>query len=74
LTTHREDYYPIVIAIETLFPQSHLEGGKIKKSIQFTYGTFSLEDGKYKFKLLKQKLLVGKYFELIQNLDKQNNF
>jgi len=50
MTTHREDYYPIVIAIETLFPQSHLEGGKIKKSIQFTYGTFSLEDGRYKFK------------------------
>ena len=61
LTEHRDDYFPIVIAIESIFPASHK--GKVKKNVQFTYGTFAYEDGSYKYKYLKQKLLVSlKYF------------
>ena len=38
LTHYREDYYPIVIAIESVFPDSYK--GRSKKSIQFTCGAF----------------------------------
>ena len=58
LTGFRDDYYPIVIAIEAIFPQSYK--GRAKKSIQFTYGAFALEaDGSFKFKFVKEKLLVS---------------
>lgn len=60
LTIQREDYFPIVISIESIFPQSHQ--GKVKKNIQFTYGTFTDEDGTFKFKYYQQKLLVRLYF------------
>jgi hypothetical protein len=58
LTTFREDYFPIVISIESLFPESYQ--GRARKSIQFTYGQFTLDaESKYKFKYLRQKLLVS---------------
>ncbi len=58
LTTLREDYYPVVITIETLYPASY--AGKAKKSIQITYGQFVQEaPGTLKFKFLKQKFLVS---------------
>jgi len=34
----KEDFYPIVISIETIYPDSYL--GKGRKTIQFTYGSF----------------------------------
>ena len=62
LTSKRDDFYPIVISIETLLP-TNLPEEKVKKSIQFTYGTFELEDQTFKYKYLKQRLLVS-YFIL----------
>ena len=58
LITKREDYYPIVIAIESLFP-TNPSSDKVKKSIQFTYGMFEQEEQTYKYKYLKQKVLVS---------------
>lgn len=58
LTHYRDDYYPIVIAIESLFPESYK--GRAKKSMQFSCGAFAIEaDNTFKFKLVKQKLLVS---------------
>ena len=58
LTGFRDDYYPIVIAIEAIFPPSYK--GRAKKSIQFTYGAFALEaDGSFRYKFIKEKLLVS---------------
>ena len=51
LTTLREDYYPIVISIETVYPSNYT--GRAKKSIQFTYGQFLMESDNLKFKFLK---------------------
>lgn len=57
LTTLKEDYYPIVIVIETLFPEGYT--GRGKKSFQVTYGQFTQESpGTLKFKFLKQKFIV----------------
>ena len=59
LTHYREDFFPIVIAIESIFPENYQ--GKSKKSIQFSCGAFSIDaDNSFKFKLIKQKLLYGK--------------
>ena len=65
-------YYPIVIAIEAIFPQSYK--GRAKKSIQFTYGAFAQEpDGSYKYKFVKEKLLYNKtIFELNDIFGKDN--
>ena len=58
LTHYRDDYYPLVIAIESLFPESYK--GRAKKSMQFSCGAFAVEaDNTFKFKLIKQKLLVS---------------
>lgn len=58
LTSLREDYYPIVVTIETLYPANYT--GRAKKSIQITYGQFSQDGpGNLKFKFLKQKFLVS---------------
>jgi hypothetical protein len=41
-----------VISIESLFPESYQ--GRARKSIQFTYGQFTLDaESKYKFKYLR---------------------
>ena len=62
LVTQKDDYYPIVIGVETVFPESYK--GRTKKNVQFTYGTFeaSEEGGKviYKIKTLKQQVLYNK--------------
>ena len=72
LTGFRDDYYPIVMAIEAIFPQSYK--GRAKKSIQFTYGAFAQEpDGSYKYKFVKEKLLYNKtIFELNDIFGKDN--
>ena len=60
LTHYREDYYPIVIAIESIFPSTYK--GRSKKSIQFTCGALSIDsDYKFKFKLY---LPVGHQFDM----------
>ena len=47
-----------MLAIEAIFPEHYK--GRAKKSIQFTYGAFALEaDGSFKFKFIKEKLLVS---------------
>lgn len=58
LTSVKDDYYPIVISIETIYPSSYT--GKAKKSVEFTYGSFGLEGGSLTFKYLKQRFLVSK--------------
>jgi len=72
LTHYREDFYPIVIAIESVFPDNYK--GRAKKSIQFSLGAFSVEsDNSFRFKLLKQKLLYNKtIFELTDMYGKEN--
>ncbi len=58
LTTLKDDFYPVVISIEAIYPQNYT--GRAKKSIQFTYGQFTQEaPGLLKFKFLKQKFLVS---------------
>jgi hypothetical protein len=58
LTTLKEDYYPIVITIEAIYPPNYQ--GRAKKSVQITYGQFTQESpGNLKFKFLKQKFLVS---------------
>ena len=66
ITTFREDYYPMVIGIETVFPEKYK--GKAKRSIEYTYGTFFRESGidlTLKYKPLKQKLLVSVSLKVI---------
>jgi len=72
LTHYRDDFYPVVIAIEALFPASYR--GRVKKSVQYTLGAFAVEaDNSFRFKLLKQKLLYNKtIFELIDMYGKEN--
>jgi hypothetical protein len=36
LTTLKEDYYPIVITIEAIYPPNY--AGRARKSVQITYG------------------------------------
>ena len=58
LTTLKEDYYPIVITIEAIYPSGYK--GRAKKCMQITYGQFIQESpGNLKFKFLKQKFLVS---------------
>lgn len=38
LFSHRDDFYPIVISIETIYPQGYR--GKGRRNIQYTYGQF----------------------------------
>jgi hypothetical protein len=52
LTSKREDFYPIVIAIESMLPSSPGQD-KVKRSIQYTYGMFEAEENAYKYKYLK---------------------
>lgn len=65
LVNTKDDYYPIVMSIEAVYPSNYT--GRAKKSIQFTYGQF-LQDqpGILKFKFLKQKFLVRIHYELIK--------
>ena len=52
LTQVKDDYYPIVISIEAVYPPNYT--GRAKKSIQFTYGQFVPEGpSNLKFKFLK---------------------
>lgn len=70
ITTFREDYFPIVIGIETIFPDKYK--GKAKRSIEYTYGTFYRESGidlTLKYKPLKQKLLVSLFLTILTYLD-----
>jgi hypothetical protein len=39
LTTLKEDYYPIVITIEAIYPPNY--SGRARKSVQITYGQFT---------------------------------
>ena len=72
LTHYREDFFPIVIAIESIFPDNYK--GRAKKSIQFSCGAFTIEsDNTFRFKLVKQKLLYNKtIFELTDMYGKEN--
>jgi hypothetical protein len=36
LTNVKDDYYPVVLSIEAVFPSDY--SGRAKKSIQYTYG------------------------------------
>ena len=72
LLSYRDDFYPIVIATEAVFPLNYQ--GRAKKSIQFTYGAFAEnEDGSFRFKFIKEKLLYNKtIFELNDIFGKDN--
>ena len=56
---YTDDSYPIVISIETFYPEGYR--GKGKKNIQYTYGSFAKDssNGDMRFKFLKQKLLYN---------------
>lgn len=49
-----------MIGIETNFPEGYK--GRTKKQVQFTYGTFELDESnnQYKLKVIKQQLLYNK--------------
>jgi len=58
LTTLKDDYYPIVITIEAIYPPNYQ--GRAKKCMQISYGQFVQESpGTLKYKFLKQKFLVS---------------
>ena len=57
LVNHTEDFFPIVITIETIYPEGYR--GKGRKNIQYTYGSFSKDGDDMKYKFLKQKLLYN---------------
>lgn len=73
LIHYMDNYFPIVIGIEAIFPDSYK--GRCKKSIQFTYGVFSIEsENEYKFKAVKQKMLYNKHiFEINDIFGKDND-
>lgn len=72
LTHYRDDFYPIVIAIESVFPANYK--GRARKSIQFTLGALAVEaENEFRFKLLKQKLLYNRtIFELTDMYGKES--
>jgi hypothetical protein len=47
-----------VIGIQTVYPKGYK--GKTSRSIEFTYGTFFMSEGNFKYKAIKQKLVVSK--------------
>ena len=54
----RDDYYPIVITIEAVYPPNYQ--GRARKCMQISYGQFVQESpGTLKYKFLKQKFLVS---------------
>ena len=63
LTESKEDYFPVVLMIETEYPADY--AGKAKKSLQITYGKFEFESNEYSFHCIKQKFLFNnKMFDL----------
>lgn len=63
LTEAKDDYFPVVLMIETDYPANYT--GKAKKSCQITYGKFHLENETYSFQGIKQKFLFNnKMFDL----------
>lgn len=59
----KDDYFPIVLMIETDYPADYT--GKAKKSCQITYGKLNFENSEYSFQWLKQKFLFNnKMFDL----------
>mmetsp|Transcript_47852 Transcript_47852/g.35073 ORF Transcript_47852/g.35073 Transcript_47852/m.35073 type:complete len:221 (+) Transcript_47852:206-868(+) len=58
LVSLKEDYYPVVISIEAIYPANYT--GRAKKCQQFTYGQFLREEtSSLKFRFLKQKFLYN---------------
>jgi len=57
LTGFKDDYFPVILTIETKYPADY--NGRAKKSVQFTYGFFSLSEGNMGFRFVKQKFLVS---------------
>ena len=55
----KEDFCPLVIQIETIYPENYK--GKGKKNCKFTYGCFEKENNnqQLKYKFVKQKLLYN---------------
>ena len=53
----KDDFFPIVISIETVYPEGYK--GRGKKNIQFTYGAFQKDGQSIRYKFLKQKLLYN---------------
>jgi len=66
LTSFRDDYFPIVIGIQTVFPKGYQ--GKSTRSIEYTYGTFFTSEDCFKYKALKQKLLYNKTIFDLQDI------
>ena len=63
LIESKDDYFPIVLMVETDYPADYT--GKAKKSWQITYGKLNLENGEYSFQCLRQKFLFNnKMFDL----------
>lgn len=63
LTEAKDDYFPLVLMVETDYPSDYK--GKAKKSCQITYARFNFENGDYHFQCLKQKFLFNnKMFDL----------
>lgn len=54
----KDDYYPIVLMIETNYPKDYK--GKAKNSSQIVYGSFKLEGSDYSFHCIKTKFLFNK--------------
>ena len=63
LTVAKDDYFPVVLMIETDYPSDYK--GKAKKSCQITYGKFNNDNASFSFNWLKQKFLFNnKMFDL----------
>ena len=70
LTTYTDDYFPIVIHIETLYPEEHkTDGGKARRQAQITYGTFGRDNrGELQFRFLKQFFLFRDHLFMLQDI------
>ena len=66
LQEHKEDYYPVVIYIETHYPKSYQ--GKAKKSVQFIYGCLAKEENEFKFNIVQKKFLYNNKMFILWDL------
>lgn len=64
LTEAKDDYFPVVLMIETKYQSRVSE--KLKKCCQITYGKLSYSQGEYSFNCIRQKFFLNKLFDLCE--------
>lgn len=63
LTEAKAGFFPAILMIETIYPPEYKD--KPRKSCEFTYGKFELDNDTYSFHCIKQRFLLGrKMFDL----------